>query len=259
MSNRVTITDNLDAVFTSFGSVLAQLTPEQWLAQSLCPAWTVHGVAVHVLAIETVLLGWRAGDESPFASMPAVVTELTALSPADLVARFNDITSRRMTEIREMNDEMFETPSVTPVGPGTYGRFMAIREFDVWVHERDIRVPLHITGDDSGPAAEMALDEVHGSIGFIVGKKVGLADGHGMAINLTGPVTRTLLAKVEGKAKRVEELANPDVTLTTDSLTFMLLACGRIDPEEPIADGRLTWSGDAELGPHAARHLAFTM
>ena len=50
-----------------------------------------------------------------------------------------------------------------------------------------------------------------------------------------------------------------DVTLTTDSLTFMLLACGRIDPEGPISDGRITWTGDDAVGAHAARNLAFTM
>ena len=105
----------------------------------------------------------------------------------------------------------------------------------------------------------MALDEVHASIGFIVGKKVGLADGKGIAFELTGPARRRLMAKVDGRATRVESLPSPDVTLTMDSLTFMLLACGRIDPQGPIDDRRVTWSGHAELGAHAARHLAFTM
>ena len=158
-----------------------------------------------------------------------------------------------------MSDADFDAPSFTPVGPGTYARFTSIRVFDVWVHERDIRVALGLPGNDAGPAAEMALDEVHGSIGFIVGKKVGLADGKGLAIELTGPLSRRLLAKVDGRATRVEELASPDATLRMDSLTFMLLACGRIDPATAIADGRVTWSGDAELGAHAATHLAFTM
>ena len=57
----------------------------------------------------------------------------------------------------------------------------------------------------------------------------------------------------------MSDLPDPDVTLTADSLTFMLLACGRIDPEQAIADGRITWSGDAELGGLAARNLRFTM
>lgn len=259
MSNRATTIDNMRTVFTSFGSVAAQLTPDQWRAQSLCPAWDVRGVVVHVAAVETVLLGWRPGGDNPFAAMPTAVHELASLSASDLVERFHSVTAQRLAELAAMTDDEFEAPSITPVGPGTYGRFMAIREFDVWVHERDIRVPLGIEGDDGGPAAEMALDEVHASIGFIVGKKVGLVDGTGIAFELTGPVHRRLMAKVDGRATRVESLPSPDVTLTMDSLTFMLLACGRIDPQGPIDDRRVTWSGDAELGAHAARHLAFTM
>ena len=259
MSDRTAIIDNLEAVFTSFGTVLDGLTPSQWSVQSLCPAWTVHGVAVHITALETVLTGWRPGDESPFASMAAVVAELSDLAPAELLARYHAVVAGRLAELHTMTDALFDTPSITPVGPGTYARFMAIRVFDVWVHERDIRVPLGLPGDDSGPAAEMALDEVHASIGFIVGKKMGLPDGKGIAFELTGPVRRRLMAKVDGRAARVDELPAPDTTLTTDSLTFLLLACGRIDPEQPIEDGRITWTGDAEIGARAARHLAFTM
>ena len=35
-------------------------------------------------------------------------------------------------------------------------------------------LPLGIETNDSGIHAEIALDEVHGSLGYIVGKKVGL-------------------------------------------------------------------------------------
>lgn len=257
--SRTHLIDVLQQNFASFGAVADGLSEASWEAQSLCPAWTAHGVVQHVTMIEVALLGWRPGDDNPFGKMPAIAGELAALSPAALLARYHQVTNLRLAELATMSDEEFDSPSVTPVGPGTYGRFMAIRAFDVWVHERDIRVPLGLAGDDGGAAAEIALDEVHGSLGFIVGKKIGLADGKGIAIELTGPVRRTLLARVDGRAARVDHLPDPDVTLTTDSLTFMLLACGRINPEEPIADGRITWSGDPELGAHAARHLAFTM
>ena len=141
MSNRTTIINNLETVFTSFGAVLDGLTADQWTTQSLCPAWTAQGVAVHVTAIETVLTGWRPGDDSPFGGAPAAIKELSALSPNDLRARFHTVTAARLAELHEMSDEMFDAPSITPVGPGTYARFMAIRVFDIWVHERDIRVP----------------------------------------------------------------------------------------------------------------------
>ena len=54
---------------------------------------------------------------------------------------------------------------------------MAIRSFDFWIHEQDIRVPLRRPGHTSGPAAELALDEVRRSFGYIVGKRAGIPDG----------------------------------------------------------------------------------
>ncbi|HVC70971.1 MAG TPA: maleylpyruvate isomerase family mycothiol-dependent enzyme [Acidimicrobiales bacterium] len=256
---RSAILENLRTVSLSFGAVAGRLTPAQWQAPSLCPAWTARGVVVHVTTVETALLGWRPGGDNPFAAMPAIAAELDGIGPDALLARYREVTADRLAELDAMTDEDFDAPSITPVGPGTYGRFMAIRQFDIWVHERDIRVPLGLAGDDDGPAADMALDEVEGSIGYIVGKKIGLPDGKSIAFELTGPVHRRLLAKVDGRASLVEELAAPDVTMSMDSLTFMLLACGRIDPDGPIGDGRLTWSGDPELAAHAAHHLAFTM
>jgi uncharacterized protein (TIGR03083 family) len=259
MSTRTETTATLRATWAALDAVAASLTPEQWTAQSLCPDWTAHGVLVHATTIEQVLVGWPPGGDAPFASIGPTNAELTALAPDALLARFRRVVGERTAELEAMTDEDFATPGVTPVGPGTYGRFMAIRVFDNWVHERDIRVPLGLPGDDAGPAAEMSLDEVQLSLGYIVGKRIGLEDGKGIAFDITGPVSRRMLVKVDGRAAVTEELPNPDVTLTTDSLTFMLLACGRIDPEEPIADGRVKWTGDDEIGGRAARSLRFTM
>jgi hypothetical protein len=146
-----------------------------------------------------------------------------------------------------------------PTGPGTYGRFLAIRVFDFWVHERDITTPLGRVTDDTGVAAEIALAEVENSIGYIVGKKVGVADGKSIAFRLTGPIVREIDVAVDGRAKKVDHLDHPNVTLTTDSTTFIQLACGRIDPQIPIDSGAVTWKGDDELGDRAARNLRFTM
>lgn len=259
MSTRTRLVQQLDDVFTSFGRVVDSLTPEQWHAPSLCPAWTVQGVVQHVTVIEAALLGWRPGGDNPFAAMGAIGAELAALSPSDLAARYHSTVRERLAELQTMTDEEFDAPSITPVGQATYGRFMAIRVFDTWVHERDIRVPLGLAGDDSGAAAETSLDEVQGSIGYIAGKKIGLPDGRGIAFHVTGPVQRDILVKVDGRAARVAELPAPDVEVWADSLTFMLLACGRIDPEEAIAAGGIRASGEPELAQRAMRKLAFTM
>jgi len=65
--------------------------------------------------------------------------------------------------------------------------------------------------------------------------------------------------KVDGRARQVEHLDNPDIKLTTDTLTFIQLACGRIDPQQQIDQGKVTWTGNDELGHRAATNLRFTM
>jgi uncharacterized protein (TIGR03083 family) len=259
MSGRTDTIEILGSALASFGDTVRGLAPDQWGAQSLCPAWTVRDVVLHVTSVEAALLGWRPGGEHPFAGLGTIVEDLTGLDDAALLARFDELAAARLAELATMTDAEFDAPSVTPAGPGTYGRFMRIRVFDIWVHERDIRVALDLPGDDGGPAAELALDEAQSAIGYIVGKKVGMPDGTSIAIQLTGPVVRRMCAQVDGRAKEVDRIDEPTVTVTTDSLTFMLLAGGRIDPEGPIADGRITWTGDAVLGDRASRNFAFTM
>ncbi|BBZ06878.1 hypothetical protein MDOR_10470 [Mycolicibacterium doricum] len=104
-----------------------------------------------------------------------------------------------------------------PVGPGTYGRFLAIRVFDFWVHERDITTPLGRDTDHGGVAAEIALEQVENSIGYNVGKWVGLHDGKSLTFHLTGPLARRLHVAVDGRAARVDHVERPDVTVTADS------------------------------------------
>jgi uncharacterized protein (TIGR03083 family) len=259
MSSRTDTITNLEATWAAMDIVAGSLTPEQWASQSLCPAWTTHGVLAHATSIEQVLVGWDPGGDAPFARIGTVHQELAALSDDELLAQFRAIVEQRRAELGAMTDDDFATHGPTPIGPASYARFMDIRMFDNWVHERDMRIPLGIGGDDSGPTAEKSLDEVHNSLGYIVGKKVGLDDGKSIAFDISGPVSRRMFVRVDGRAAVVDELPDPDATLTTDFLTFMLLACGRIDPEEPIGDGRVTWTGDDEIGARAARNLRFTI
>lgn len=253
---------NLQRCWASLDGLFDQLTADQWMTQSLCPDWSVRGVLVHLGAVEHMLLGEPPGsmpDALPFGKVGDWIQSVTALSDQEVLGRYREVIAARRDELSAMSDDDFHLPCMTPVGPGTYGRFMDVRVFDFWVHEQDIRVPLGLPGREDGPAAEMAVDEVEASLGYIIGRKVGLPDGMSITIDLTGPVHRTFHVAVDGRAGRVDALVAPDVTLRTDSTTFALLACGRIDPRVPIDDGRVTWDGDAEWGERAARNLAFTM
>ncbi len=262
MSNRAEVLEVLNSEWDSLIELSNQLTPEQWATPALCPGWTVHGVYVHLTAVEEALSKWwpsSADDPPPFEKIVSGYTELNALSPDELRARFEAVVATRRDELSALDEDAWSTPCLTPVGPGTYASFMEIRVFDCWVHERDARVPLGINGDDGGVPGQMAIDMVEGALGYIVGKRAGFTEGNSVVFDITGAAPRRLCVAVNGRATVVDDVADPTVTVTTDSLTFMLLACGRIDPEGPIADGRISWVGDDELGGRVARNMKFTM
>lgn len=252
----------LERSFQATETICAGLDDADWQAQSLCPDWKVRDVVSHVTSIEAVLADWLpedAGALPQLEKMAEFERETAALDNAAFLEHIRAIYDHRRRNLASLTAEDLQRPSWTPVGPKTYGRFLEIRVFDFWVHERDIATPLGIETDDSGIDAEIALGEVEGSLGYIVGKKIGLPDGKSIAFHLTGPIVRDLNIAVDGKATRVDHLPHPDVEIFAQSTTFIQLACGRIDPQQAIDSGAISWTGDAELGDRAARNLRFTM
>ena len=92
---------------------------------------------------------------------------------------------------------------MTPVGPQAYGNFLQIRVFDLWVH--NATSPFRsVSSCPMGPTAEQALNEVHRSMGYIAGKKIGLEDGMSMTVEVTGGAPRTMHVAVDGRAGLVD-------------------------------------------------------
>ncbi|MDP7068276.1 MAG: maleylpyruvate isomerase N-terminal domain-containing protein [Acidimicrobiales bacterium] len=262
MSERDLIVNNLDACWSSVVKFLGEIDSSQWQHQSLCPEWTIKGVAAHLVSVEQVLSNWMPSSPDrppPFEKVAEYFPTAMEMPEEELVAHMQETFDVRRENLSNTSDKDFEQPSITPVGPATYGRFMAVREFDFWMHERDCRTPLDAHTDNGGPPAEMALNEVHLSIGYIAGKKIGLTQGQSIHFDITGSVERDIYVGVDDRATELEFIDEPTVILHCDSMAFMNQACGRIDPEIPIAEGAITWSGDDELGAHAARNLRFTM
>ncbi len=262
MTDLATIRDSLGHSYDAIESLSARMDGQQWTTQSLCPDWSARDVVAHLGMMERVMTGWLPGSAAeipPFDRVASYDEQVSALDDKAFAGRVAEIFADRRADLAALQAADLSRPCWTPVGEKTYGRFLAIRVFDFWVHERDITTPLGLPTDDSGPRAEIALAEVEGSLGYIVGKKIGLPDGTSIVFHLTGPIERDLAVQVDGRAKLVDQIANPDVELTTDMLTFMQLACGRIDPQAQIDAGKITWTGNQELGDRAARSLAFTM
>ncbi len=261
--SRRLLADTTETCFAEISDLCSDLTDEEWAVRSLCPAWTVRQTVGHAVGVEDALSGWRVstGDMPPLWKMQSLIDASVGMSSAQFGARVGEIFDARRADLAALSDDDIERPSWTPVGVQSYGGFLAVRIFDMWVHLRDCTIPLGRATDDDGPAAEVALEQVERSIGYIVGKKVGLPDGMSLRADITGPVERQIAVVVDGKARAVDpgSLEEPDVVLTADLLTFVMLACGRIDPQSRIDDGSISWSGDARWGEHTARNLRFTM
>jgi uncharacterized protein (TIGR03083 family) len=262
MTDVATVRTALEESFDAIERLGDDLTPTDWEVQSLCPEWTVRDVVTHLASIEYALVAWipdGADTPAPFSRAGSFATEVADLDAATFMDRVRDVLARRRQDLASLGPAELARPSWTPVGPGTYGRFMEIRVFDFWVHERDISTPLGRPTDDTGVTAEIALAEVVGSLGYIIGKKVGLPDGRSIVFHLSGSLARHVGVEVDGRAKVVETVVQPDVEVWTDTLTFIQLACGRLDPQRQIDSGAIRWAGESELGERAARNLRFTM
>jgi uncharacterized protein (TIGR03083 family) len=263
MSEPDQLVASMELGYANAEGLFAALSDDEFGVQSLCPDWTARGVLQHLAGVETMLQGWvpdSAETPLPFEKVGAFMAASASMSNGQLLDAYREVIGKRTSELDALTEADLATPSMTPVGPQTYGRFVAIRAFDFWVHERDVRMPLaRPSGNDGGLAAETALQEIHLSLGYIVGKKIGLPDGMGLTFHLHGPLTVDLHVLVDGRAAVVDNLDAPDVEVSVNSTSFIMMACGRIDPQVEIDAGRVTWSGDDNIGERAARNLAFTM
>ena len=265
----------LTALFASWDgieAVLAALPDDDWQTPTALPGWTVLDVVAHIIGTELMLSGTPT-PESDAAKPDYVRNDIGALneawvehlrgeSPAAMLTKFRDITTRRKAMLSAMPLQEWNTVTFTPAGPDSYGRFMRVRVFDCWVHEHDIRDAVGRPAGDgelSGPDARLALDEMVSSMGFVVGKKGKAPDGSRVLLNLTGPVAREIRVAVDGRAALVEDFgdAEPTVAITVDGLQFTRLAGGR-----PLMAGRaadIEYAGDVEAGKRIVENLAYVI
>jgi uncharacterized protein (TIGR03083 family) len=269
--------DVLAGLFASWDDIdrlIADLPDTRWTSPTPLPGWCVHDVVAHVIGTESMLLGIPTPDadidvstlshvRNPIGVMNECwVRHLSGETAADAVKRFRDVTAKRREVLAAMTDDEWNAPTVTPAGPESYGRFMRIRVFDCWLHELDIREALSRPSSDDdldSPAARLALDEMAVSMGFVVGKLGKAPDGSRVALELTGPLARTIRVAVDGRAAVVDDFgeAEPTTTIRLDGLQFTRLGGGR--PMTTARSTTIEFDGDAQVGQRIVDNLAYVM
>jgi uncharacterized protein (TIGR03083 family) len=263
--DRAQTTEALLHELAAFDALAEGLDDQQWKLPTALPGWDVQANVVHVLGTEAMLLGEPSPPiEVDPSSLPHVRNDIGAFNeawvismaertPQEVLDGLRERFGRRRSALASMTDEEWEAESFTPAGPDTYGRFMRIRVMDIWMHEQDIREAVGTPGNVSGPAVELALDEIQAALGFVVGKRAGVPSGSSVTFDLTGDGGRQVHVDVRERAAIVEALPGPaTVTLSMPLLVFSRLAGGRSADTSAV-----TISGDDALGAQVLANLAY--
>ncbi|MBM6401629.1 maleylpyruvate isomerase family mycothiol-dependent enzyme [Phycicoccus sonneratiae] len=239
-----------------------------------CPGWTVFDQVAHVASAEAAV----AGDPVPDLDVSGHAHVRHAFG-----ARMERLVeSRRGRTLDDLLDELewrlaerlaaYRAEGVTgeeevegPFGPTRLVDLVAVRTFDVWMHEQDLREALERPGGLDGPAAATSVAWVFRQLPRVVAKDAGIEPGNAVVLDLTGPTVGRVGARVEeqdGRAVGIplfigEDVEHPDVVTTTLSMSTrvaMRLAGGRRAPE----DLPVTVSGDDDVARRVLAALAIT-
>ncbi len=277
MSRPVTILDKpevLSGLFSTWDSLdelLSGLSEQQWQTSTPLPGWCVHDVVAHMIGTESSLQGIAAPDADIDLSTldhvrngvgeanEAWVRHLSSESGDALLQRFRSITAERHERLTAMSVDEWNAPTPTPVGLESLGRFMRVRLFDCWMHEQDIRDGMGAPSPEAdlgGPAAQQSLDEIAATMGYVVGKLGQAPEGSRVAIELTGPLARTIRVAVDERAQVVDDFGGlePTSTIRLDGLLLARLAGGRADDTAGVDLG-----GDTEVGARIVERLNFVI
>ncbi len=139
-----------------------------------------------------------------------------------------------------------------------FREFIAVRVMDSWAHEQDIRRAVARPGDLDGPAAELALGRINRTMPLVVGKRAAAPDGSCVVFAVDGAAGQVVPVVVAGRASIAEAVPDdPTVTLSMDVETYAAVAFGRWDPDSALGQGRITITGDQELGRAVVHAMNF--
>ena len=261
----------LEAVWSDIEAVCADLTEEQWNVPTDCPGWSVKDNVAHMLGTENML----AGVDPPEVEIGAPdhvrndigkfneqwVAAYRVKSGAETLAAFREITRARLDALRALTPEQWDEEGFTPEGRGPYRSFMAIRVFDCWYHDQDIREALGTPGCLDGPEADLSLNRIPPKgLPYVVGKKAGAPPGTVVVFEVEGMDPAAIAVPPEGRASLLNEVpADVTARIALDRRTFARLAGGRWTGDHARKAGDVRVEGDTELANRVVDNLAFTI
>jgi uncharacterized protein (TIGR03083 family) len=247
--------DALQSEYGAFTSLLESLGPDEWNAQSLCSDWKARDVAAHIVSLDqatltgSFFLGLLPGRDLQ-GVIDTGVAKWRDRDPADLIAGVRTWGRRQMRLLRVGAPLMWNLRLPTPLG-SLRGRSLAgARLYDLWLHQRDIGAPLGRPEPDPSRVAP-ALQWMHDALGVMVGPALVAAGHRGRTIGfeIKGEASGFWLWRVgDSDAARTDGAPDADLSVRTDTVTYVVAGSGRVPPAEAAASGALTVEGDTTLG-----------
>lgn len=255
-SGMQSLLDAYDDALHSFHQLATTLRDDQWALPTDCPGWTVREQVAHVLALELQLGGQPLPPR--LESYPAHVRNasgehmengiaaLRDVEPADLVARLGVAVDEHLAQLRATDLDPETVVDGTLGSPVPLARFLPIRVLDVWTHGEDVRRAMGVEPLTTGPATRVAREQTMAFLPFFATDRAGVPAGSSYAIDAPGPLGGQVSVTVGEDGPEPSDGVRDDatVTLRMSDATLMLLACGRLAPED--ADVEVV--GDEDLG-----------
>ena len=253
--------DSLEATWHATADLCRELTAEQWSLPTGCPGWTVHNLLAHIAGTERLLSGDALPGEPIHA--PHVRNELGAINEAwvehyralgdtAMLAEFNQVTERRMSELRSWSAEQLDEVTLTPMGMRPWRDFLEIRLIDCFAHEQDIRQALGTAWRLNDEVAEFVIAGALRAMPKQVVKGAGAAEGQSVSFVLPERNLVTTVITRDGRGV-VDNEVQPTVMLSMSAITLLRLAWGRVDAN--VADVDMV--GDRELGKRVVQNMTF--
>ncbi len=258
--------------------LLASLTAADWSRPTECPAWTIRGLALHVLGDDLSLLA-RQRD----AEVPSLLTEISLpeweSAPANVLDRFNERWVHAATFLSPaLVVELLRTTGVwtsayydtvdpdsrgEPVllfapGPAPYWVIAAREYVERWVHHLQIRRAL---GLGAGPLDDPVLrDRAYEVLATAFARLVALVDPPPAAEVVVGFGEQSWTYGHDGSAGWTARRGRADAPVVAASIdarvATTVLSRGLSQPETVAA---ITVTGDATLGASLRDAMAAVM
>lgn len=256
-------------IFADVGALAESLDDERAMLPTGCPGWTVRDHVAHITDLESVLSGRPRVEHTPPDSLayirnqPGTFMEIgvdarRSVPLADLLAEYREVTAARLALLATLEDSQLDEMGRGFFGESKRRSLLAIRVFDLWAHEQDIRRALGQTGGLEGVAAAHTRERMLMGAGNELQERIAPASGTIIVFDVTGPGGAIRSITFDGEKGR-SGATIPDAaaaTLRCDLPTLTVLACGRAD--DPGARSRVLVEGDQKLAALVLEDLAVT-